>query len=472
MTFRKRVFTLGCQDVLCVCVVESTCYSYQKMGGNLSTFQPKPPVDKNAKNSGGNLSMYQPATPADHDDNKAKESGGRLSMYQPAPPTADNTKRKESSGSSHAISKQNLSEEQRHDGLRKTLQQMCEGYKTKYMFLKHKVVTDLVKDHTRICQLIKLLLQEHAMTNGARQVLLLEINNCVDNIVNSLDKYIPCQDPLEGDRADLMASEAIVDICLNVICTYKYLLSDEQKTFGDEACNRIMHRIREQIEKMEELLDSKCNNGPLQDAFVQCQCLHQFEEALSEIKSNMKIAANKKNLKGLKQVTVRTTISDPRIQKEFTTLVNEMAKFYMPKLKDKIVIVEYEVDVEDSCTVLRFKCKSATSRFTEMTEDADGGEIPPVSLNPKQHGNQLLMIEDSKEKQPLLIKNGDDQDYNTQKPQERRETEPLGEMIEELKESLRQGMVHGKNSWIKEFMKELRRRESMENATNEWVDYR
>jgi hypothetical protein len=391
---------------------------------------------------------------------------------------------------------------------------MCEGYKTKYMSLKHKVVTDLVKDHTLVCKLIKSLLQEHAMTDGARQVLLLEINNCVDNIVNSLDKYIPCQDPFEGDPADLMASEAIVDICLNVICTYKYLLSDEQKTFGDEACNLIMYSIREQIEQMEELLDNKCNNGPMNEATVQCMYLHQFEDALSEIKSNMKIAANKKNLKGLKQVTVRTTISDPRIQKEFTTLVNEMAKFYMPKLKDKIVIVKYKVDVEDSCTVLRFKCKSATSRFTEMTEDANGGEMPPVSLNPKQHGNQPLMIEDSKEKQQqegykppmsheksklmitddpkrkeqdyntqssdsqhwnkkqLLLTNGDDWDSNTrrsqEKPQERRETEPLGEMIEELKESLRQGVVH--DGWMKEFMKELERRESMKKTLNEWVD--
>ena len=545
MTFRKRVFTLGCQDVLCVCVVESTCYSYQKMGGNLSTFQPKPPVDKNAKNSGGNLSMYQPATPADHDDNKAKESGGGLSIFQPAHPTANNTKGKESSGSGHAISKQNVSEKQRHYGLHKTLQQMCDEYKEKYMFLKHKVVTDLVKDHTLVCKLIKSLLQEHAMESGARQLVLLEINNCVDNIVNSLDKYIPCQDPLEGDRADLMmASEAIVDICLNVICTYKYLLSDEQKTFGDEACNRIMHHIREQIEKMEELLDSKCNNGPLQDAFVQCQYLHQFEEALEEIKSNMKFAADYKNVKKLRSVQVMTIIDDPKIQKEFTTLVNEMAKVYMPKLNGKTVIVEYKVDVENYCTVLRFKCKSATSRFTEMTEGAHGGEMQVYKSPGSQHENQLLMIEDSKERQqqggykppvsrtkPLMITDGNDrqgqdshtqkppashkkpqlmitddpkrkeQDYNTQssdrqhwnnkqllltngddwdsntrrsqeKPQERRETEPLGEMIEELKESLRQGMVHGNKSWMQEFMKELRRRKSMENATNEWVDYR
>ena len=394
MTFRKRVFTPGCQDVLCVCVVESTCYSYQKMGGNLSIFQPAPPVDK-----------------------KAKKSDGNLSMCQPAHPTADNTKSKESSGSGHAISKQNLSEKQRHDGLHKTLQQMCDEYKAKYMFLKSKIVDDLIKDQLDICGAIMLLIQHKNIGSVSRTATINHIRTYAEHLVGCLDKYILCQDPLEMDEGDFMASKAIVDICLNVICTYKYLLSDEEKIFDDPYCNGIMEDIGKNIVKMEEILDSKCNNGPMNEATVQCMYLHQFEEALDKIKSNMKTVADYKKVKSLKPVQVMTIIDDPRIQREFTTLVNEMAKLYMPKLKDKIVIVEYEVDVEDSCTILRFKCKSATSRFTEMTEDADGGYKPPVSLNPKQHGNQLLMIEDSKEKQPLLIKNGDDQDYNTQKSQ-------------------------------------------------------
>jgi hypothetical protein len=44
-------------------------------------------------------------------------------------------------------------------------------------------------------------------------------------------------------------------------------------------------------------------------------------------------------------------------------------------------------------------------------------------------------------------------------------------MIEELMESIRLGVVPGKKAWMKEFLNELRHRESEAHGSNEWTSY-
>ena len=190
------------------------------------------------------------------------------------------------------------------------------------------VIKDLISAYNQLHKLLQDLTNTKKKDKKSVEYIMGSACEIGDLLLECLKKYESLHDPVEIETSlHEDAQQAVLDICINVISAWRYLISTYlHDLIGEHSYVTHMDFI---IKEMQDVLGDSCE-GRVKKSLAQCRYMKKLDEALNEIRSNM-IEFDNRFSKTIEPVKVITDIGYEHIESEMTRLIKKMAEHYMKR---------------------------------------------------------------------------------------------------------------------------------------------